>query len=159
MSVTLIVGAQQVESGDFWIPSELKWVHVAGAPDHEKTVRTVIFYFRKDGYFVRDECWLIKRGKSIEVSNGDPHSEYVGLTEPILDGMRLKYRLVRRTIEVKGEKLPGEWIFEDASTRAISGLSIGKKNISFRRVLLANDHDYQARYDALFVDTIASWWK
>jgi hypothetical protein len=158
-SVTLIVDAQQIASGEFWIPSELKWIQATGAQDHEKTANAVIFYFRKDGYFVRDDCWLIKRGKSIAISNGDPHNEYVGLTNLILDGMTLKYRLVRRSIEVKGEKLPGDWISEDASTRAISGLSIGKKNIFLRRVPLTNGREYQARYDALFVDTIASWWR
>ena len=159
LSVALIVDAQQTASGEFWIPSDLKWVRITGAQNSEKTAGAVIFYFRGDGYFVRDDCWLIKRGKSIAISNGDPHNEYVGLTNPVLDGMTLKYRLVRRSIEVKGEKLPGDWISEGASTRAISGLSIGKKNKFFRRVPLTNGREYQARYDALFVNTIASWWR
>ena|ERR1700747_436034 len=75
LGVTLFVDAQQIASGEFWIPSELEWAHLTGAQDQEKTASAVIFYFRKDGYFVRDECWLIKHGKSITISNGDPHNE------------------------------------------------------------------------------------
>lgn len=159
LGTTLFVDAQQIASGEFWIPSELKWTHVTGAQDQEKIASAVIFYFRKDGYFVRDECWLIKQGKSIAISNGDPHNEYAGLTDPILDGMTLKYRLVRRSVEVKGEKLPGDWISEDASNRLNSGFIIGKKNKLFNRVPIMNAREYQARYDYLLVDTIASWWR
>jgi len=71
LSVTAIADAQQTASAEFWMPSEVKWVHVAGAPDDEKTASAVVFYFRNDGYFVGDACWLIKRSKSIAISNGD----------------------------------------------------------------------------------------
>jgi len=70
--------------------------------------------------------------------------------------MTLKYRLVRRSVEVNGEKLPGDWILEDASSRADSGLSIGKKNKLYRRVSLMNAREYQARYEGLQVDRIAT---
>lgn len=157
LTFALTADAQQAASDEFWMPSQVKWVHMAGEPDHEKTARAVVFYFRSDGYFVRDDCWLIKQGKSIAISNGDPHNEYVGLTDPvILDGMRLKYRLVRRNIEVKGEALPGDWISEDASSRTDTGLSIGKKNQSYRRVSLSNAREYHARCEALLVNEIAS---
>ena len=159
LGTALLVDAQQVASSEFWIPSEVKWVQVIGAQDQEKTASAVIFYFRKDGYFVRDECWLIKHGKSIAISNGDPHNEYVGRTDPILDGMRMEYRLVRRSIEVKGEKLPGNWISENASTQFTAGLIVGTKNKLFRRMQLTNAREYQAKYDYLLVDTIESWWK
>jgi hypothetical protein len=99
---------------------------------------------------VRDECWLIRDGKSISISNGDPHNEYVGrIAEHILDGMRIDYRLVRRTVERKGEVLPGPKISEDASVRAISGLAMGTPRRFFHRVILANESDYVEIYSNL----------
>jgi hypothetical protein len=140
--------AQQVQAGEFWIPVKLKWQMVPGDPTgKERMARADVFYFAKDGRFVRDNCWLIKNGKVITISNGDPHEEYVGDTTPLLDGMHLKYRLVRRTVERQNEILPGKTISEDASTLAYSGLSIGKR--FFRRVEFANADDYAAAYQAL----------
>ena len=99
---------------------------------------------------MRDDCWLIKDGRSIAISKGDPHNEYVGKTEPIPDGMRLRYRLVRRTVERKDEKLPGDWISDGSSRRTVSGLiAIGSRHSFFRRVVPSNADEYQARYDAL----------
>jgi hypothetical protein len=120
----------------------------------ERSASAVVFYFTKDDWFVRGDCWLTKNGKSITISDGDPHNEYAGRTEPILDGMHLKYRLIRRTVEKTGERLPGDWISDDASVLAVSGLSIGKRNNFFRRVLLTNAGEYEIRYDALIVHNV-----
>ena len=66
--------AQQVQAGEFWIPVQLKWQKIQGDPvGKERVAQAIVFYFTKNGTFVRDECWLIKNGKTITISNGDPH--------------------------------------------------------------------------------------
>jgi hypothetical protein len=144
---SLAAYTQSVSSGDFWIPTSLKWRHPQGAPEGERTAPAIIFFFAKNGQVVRDDCWLIKGPDSIAISNGDPHNEYIGQTEPIADGVHVTYRLVRRTVEREGETLPGHTISEDMSTLPKSGLSDGK--LFFQRVQFSNANEYEARYIAL----------
>ena len=146
------VYSQYSPSEKFWIPVSLHWQRIPGAPKEiqTRTAQAMVLYFRNDGKFVRDDCWLLKDDKSIRISNGDPHNEYVGQTAPILDGMHLTYHLVRRTVERSGETLPGNTISEDVSTLAMSGLSIGKR--FFHPVQLANAHEYEAEYEALLTE-------
>ncbi|SPE41153.1 exported hypothetical protein [Candidatus Sulfotelmatobacter sp. SbA7] len=146
----LNVSAQPSDHGQFWVPTDVKWERIPGAPreEHRKTASTIVLYFGKNGEFVRDECWLIRDGKSISISNGDPHSQYVGrITEPMADGAKYTYRLVRRTVEKEGEVLPGPEISEFASSKAMSGLEI--QGHFFRRVKLANESDYIELYKTL----------
>ena len=144
--------AQASADGQLWIPTSIKWTRIQGAPRNEKerTASAVVLYFGKDGAFVRDECWLIRNGKSISISDGDPHDEYVGrMTEPMLDGAKYTYRLVRRTVEMPGEVLPGPMITETASTMAKSGLAMGGRNRFFHRVKFANEDEYVETYNTL----------
>src|SRR6266536_1187686 len=143
------VSAQSSDNGQFWIPTDVKWQRVPGAPRAEKkrVASTVILYFGHDREFVRDECWMIRDGESILISNGDPHIQYVGRTEPILDGLQIRYRLVRRTVEKRGEVLPGPEISGTASTLAKSGLEIGGR--FFRPIKPANGSDYVETYHSL----------
>ena len=144
------VSAQSTKDGRFWIPVDVKWTRIRGAPPDVKTrtASTVVLYFGKGGEFVRDECWLVRNGKSISISNGDPHNQYVGrITEPMADGMKITYRLVARTVEKAGEVLPGPEISETASTMAKSGLAIERR--FFRPVNLANARDYVEVYSTL----------
>jgi len=143
------VSAQSTKDGQFWIPVDVKWTRIQGAPRDVqiRTASTTVLYFGADGEFVRDECWLIRYGKSISISNGDPHNQYVGRITGVLDGMRMTYRLVRRTVEKNGEVLPGPEISESASTMAKSGLAM--RGRFFHRVELANASDYAEAYGAL----------
>ncbi len=143
------VSAQSTKDGRFWIPVDVKWRRIPGAPPDAKkrTVSTTVLYFGKDGEFVQDDCWLTRDGKSISISNGDPHNQYVGRITGVLDGMRMTYRLVRRTVEKDGEVLPGPEISGGASTMARSGLAMGGR--FFRRVEFANGSDYAESYNAL----------
>ena len=153
----LIVGlvmavSAQTEGGQLWIPVDVKWSRIQGAPRnvHQRTASTTVLYFGKDGEFVRDDCWLIRDSKSISISNGDPHNEYVGrMTEPMLDGAKYTYRLVRRTVEKMGEVLPGPMITESTSTMAKSGLAMGGRNRFFHRVKFANEREYVETYSNL----------
>ena len=150
LALATSLGAQSVNDGRLWIPVEVKWRRIPGAPRdvQTRTASTVVLYFGRNGEFVRDECRLIRDGRSISISNGDPHNQYVGrIAEPMLDGMRIEYRLVRRTVEITGETLPGPHISQTASTRAISGLAIGGR--FFRHVQLANESDYTKEYGNL----------
>jgi hypothetical protein len=142
--------AQSSKNGQLWIPVDLKWTRIPGAPRtlEERTASAVVVYFGKNGEFVQDECWMIRDGKSISISNGDPHNQYVGrIVEHMLDGMRIEYRLVRRTVERKGEVLPGPKILESASVKANSGLAIEHR--FFHRVTFANESDYIEIYNSL----------
>jgi hypothetical protein len=146
----LNVSAQPSDLDQFWIPTDVKWERIPGAPreEHRKTASTIVLYFGKNGEFVRDECWLIRDGKSISISNGDPHNQYAGrIAEPMADGMRIEYRLVRRTVEREGEVLPGPKISESASVKAKSGLAIERR--FFHRIKLATESDYIEIYSSL----------
>ena len=144
------VNAQPPESGQLWIPGDVKWSRIQGAPRnvHERAASVVVLYFGKNGEFVRDDCWLIRHGKSISISNGDPHNEYVGrIAEPMLDGAKYTYRLVLRTVAREGEVLPGPEISEFASSKARSGVAMGGR--FFRRVKLTNENEYVEVYSHL----------
>jgi hypothetical protein len=156
IAVLLILGsavnffAQSTKSSQLWIPVDIKWTRLPGAPRNvpTRTASSIVLYFGKDGGFVRDECSLVRDGTSISISNGDPHNEYVGQeTEMMVDGMRIMYRLVRRTVEKDGEVLPGPAIMETASTIAKTGLAVGGQ--FFRPVKLANEREYMEAYGAL----------
>lgn len=139
--------AQSTKDGQLWVPVDLKWNPIQGAPHnvHERTAPAVVLYFGKNGEFVRDDCWLIRSGKSISISNGDPHNEYVGrMTEQMLDGAKYTYHLVLRTVAREGEVLPGPEVSEFASSKAKSGLAMGDR--FFHRVKLANESEYVETY-------------
>jgi hypothetical protein len=147
--VLVMLVSAQTKDGQLWIPVDVKWSRIQGAPRnlHKRAASTTVLYFGKDGEFVRDDCWLIRDGKSISISNGDPHNQYVGrMTEPMADGAKYTYRLVRRTVERPGEVLPGPMITESASTMAKSGLAMGGRNRFFHRVKFANESDYVETY-------------
>ena len=150
VGLVVIARAQSIKDGQLWIPVDVKWIRIPGAlrAVQKRTASAVVVYFGKNGEFVRDECWLIRDGKSISISNGDPHNQYAGrIVDHMLDGMRIEYRLVRRTVEREGEVLPGPTISESASVKANSGLAIERR--FFRRVKLANESDYIEIYSSL----------
>ncbi|MGP0017047.1 MAG: hypothetical protein ACLPHP_00645 [Candidatus Sulfotelmatobacter sp.] len=144
------VSAQSTGDVHLWIPVDLKWSRIPGAPRnvHRRTAAATVLYFGKNGEFVRDECWLIRDGDSISISDGDPHNQYVGTkSEPGADGAEITYRLVRRTVERSGEVLPGPKTSEFASSKANSGLAMGGR--FFRHARLANGSGYVQIYGAL----------
>lgn len=148
------VAAQSTKDDHLWIPVDLKWSRIPGAPRDAKqrAASATVLYFGKAGAFVRDDCRLIRNGKSISISNGDPHAQYVGrVAEGMLDGMRIEYRLVRRTPETVGETLPGPRISVGASVLARSGLAIGDRRPQrfFKQASLGNGNDYISLYETL----------
>ena len=140
------VAAQENGEGRFWVPADIHWQHPRGAPSGEAVAPVVVLYFQQNGLFTRDECWVIRSGKAITISNGDPHNEWIGRWDPIADGMHVSYRLVRRTVERMGEILPGTMTVEDVELPK-SGLKVG--NRVFRSVVPTNAAEYAARYSAL----------
>jgi hypothetical protein len=140
------VRAQESQSGDFWIPVNVHWSRPHGGPANVTVASTVILYFGRKGVFARDECWVIRTGRSITISNGDPHNESVGSWGPIADGMHMKYRLVGRTVERKGEPLPGKVVEADAEMPR-SGLKIGRE--LFRSITPTNAAEYAAECEDL----------
>ena len=143
------VSAQSSNNGQLFVPTEIKWRRIPGAPLSEKkrATSTIVLFFGGDGDFVRDECWLIRDGQTISISNGDPHNQYVGRTKPMADGVQIEYRLVRRTVQRTGEVLPGPKISTTASTMAKPGLAMQGR--FFRRVQLANASEYLETYSTL----------
>ena len=141
-----IMPAQQAEPGQFWIPAKVRWNHPRGSSHDETVASTIILYFSRNGVFAKDKCWVIRRGQTITISNGDPHNESVGSWDPITDGMHMMYRLVSRTVERKGEHLPGKEIEANAEMPQ-SGLKIGNQLV--RSIMPTNAAEYAARYNAL----------
>jgi hypothetical protein len=140
------VFAQEPLEGRFWIPTNIHWNHPRGAPPDEAVASVVVLYFEQNGLFARDECSAIRKGKSVTISDGDPHNEWIGRWTPILDGMHITSRLVRRTVDRKGESLPGKEVESDVDMPK-SGLKIGHQ--LFRSVVPSNAAEYAARYKAL----------
>jgi hypothetical protein len=150
IAVMVMPVSAQTKDGQLWIPVDVKWSRIQGAPRnvHKRVASTTVLYFGKNGEFVRDDCWLIRDGKSISISNGDPHNQYVGrMTEPMADGAKYAYHLVRRTVEREGEVLPGPEVSEFASSMAKSGLAM--RGRFFHRVKLANESEYVETYSNL----------
>ncbi len=145
----LNVSAQSSNNGQFLIPTDVKWQRIPGAPRSEKkrVASTVVLFFGNDGEFMRDECWLIRDGQTISISNGDPHNQCVGRTKSMADGLQIEYHLVRRTVERSGEILPGPTISKTASTMAKSGLAMDGR--FFTPIQFANGNENLEIYSNL----------
>lgn len=100
----------------FWLPEMLEWE--SPPPDQiegiegTRFVYTSTFYFSTDGSF-RMMNWLLYKSSldSLNVGVGDGFSVFEGIWRRVSDKeVLIKFRVVYRSIEKVGEKLPGEEI-------------------------------------------------
>lgn len=102
----LVAGAQDTVAG-VWIPTDLHWDQHELAPKGLKMASAEVLYFGPRGEFKRDDCLLLRQSGHVTISNGDGHVEYEGNWQAQGSGAEVTYRLTRRTVEMKGEQLPG----------------------------------------------------
>jgi hypothetical protein len=102
--------AQSIKPTGAWLPVNVKWEHAPPSINPKlETGATTVLYFDEHGRFAVIECVVNReRGRYTKVSNGDPQVVSVGEWDGHLPG-QVKYRVVSRTIPLKGEVLPGPW--------------------------------------------------
>lgn len=92
-----------------WLQDGVKWTKAP--PDinpHLQTGEAEILYFGKDQTFAIIHCVVNRVPKEYEtISHGDGQVVYRGKWEAAGDSIAVEYRLVSRTVKIKGEALPG----------------------------------------------------
>jgi len=92
-----------------WLQDGVKWSKAP--PDinaHLQTGEAEILYFGKDQAFTIIYCVVNRVPKEYEtISHGDGQVIYRGKWEAQGDDIAVEYRLVSRTVKIKGEALPG----------------------------------------------------
>ena len=92
-----------------WATRSIDWEKIAGGG--EPRVRTggaKVLYFGADGKFGIIACYLIKQGRSLNISHGDGQDVYMGRWTYHDGVVSIRYRLVSVTVEsVPPQKLPG----------------------------------------------------
>jgi hypothetical protein len=92
-----------------WLRDGVRWAKAP--PDinpHLQTGEAEILYFGKDQTFAVIHCVVNRVPKEYEtISHGDGQVVYRGKWEAAGDNITVEYRLVSRTLQIKGEALPG----------------------------------------------------
>jgi hypothetical protein len=92
-----------------WLQDGVKWSKAP--PDinaHLETGEAEILYFGKDQDFTIIYCVVNRVPKEYEtISHGDGQVVYRGKWETAGDNIAVEYRLVSRTVKIKGAALPG----------------------------------------------------
>jgi len=104
------VFAQTTPIAGAWLPVHVKWEHAPPSINPKlETVATTVLYSDEHGRFAVVGC-VVKRelGRYTTVSQGDGQVISSGEWDGHLPG-QVKYRLVSRTVLLKGEILPGSW--------------------------------------------------
>jgi hypothetical protein len=102
--------AQGVKPTGAWLPVHVKWEHAPPSINPKlETGATTVLYFDEHGRFAVIECVVNREpGRYTTVSHGDGQVVSLGEWDGHLPG-QVKYRLVSRTVPLKGEMLPGAW--------------------------------------------------
>ncbi len=96
-------GGQEV-----WVTRTIRWQRAPAAVHAELTYgQGTVLYFGADRKFGMIDCWLYKKGDSLQISPGDGQNVYVGVWSERDGEISLTYRLTYRTVPVVGENLPG----------------------------------------------------
>ena len=115
-----------------WLREGVKWVNAP--PDVSPRLQSgeaAILYFGNDHTFALIYCWLYREPKRyITISHGDPRDVYLGKWTAEGNDIAVEYRLVDRTVKIKGELLPGP--VQHAKIKISRALFHLEKN-SFRR--------------------------
>jgi len=144
-----LTAQNELKGGSFYMPKKVHWARPHWAAPHLRIASATVLYVGRDHLFARDDCWLLKKGGQITISNGDPHDQYVGYWEPIPDGMHYRYRLVNRTVKREGESFPGTEMSGDvgAALRRDHMLELNDK--LFVPFAPTNAREYDATYHHL----------
>jgi hypothetical protein len=102
--------AQTVQTAGAWLPLHVKWEHAPPSINPKlETGATTVLYFDEHGRFAMVGCVVNREpGRYTTVSQGDGQVISLGEWDGHLPG-QVKYRLVSRTVLLRGEMLPGPW--------------------------------------------------
>ncbi len=122
-----------------WLQDGVKWTKApAGMNPRLKLGEAEILYFRKDQAFAIIYCIVNRIPKEYEtISHGDGQAVYRGKWEAQGDDIAVEYRLVDRTVKIKGEALPGT--IQHATIKASRGILHLEKGSFHRAADLDND--------------------
>jgi hypothetical protein len=93
-----------------WIASDAKWQQVpADVSPGEEFAETTVLVFGTSGKIALIECVVLRKAQEFtNISHGDPQNIFLGTWDLNLPG-QVRYRLVSRTVPIKGQTLPGSW--------------------------------------------------
>jgi hypothetical protein len=131
---SLAVRSDTSFSDGAWLQDGVKWVNAPRDINPQlQSGSAAVLYFGKDQTFALIYCTVGREPKKyMTISHGDPRSVYIGKWEVHGNDIAIEYRLVDRTVKIKGEKLPGQ-IQHAAIKMSRNILSFDKK--IFRRSL------------------------
>jgi len=101
--------AQGVKPTGTWLPVHVEWEHAPPSISPKlETGSTTVLYFDENQRFAIVGCIVLRAPGRITISHGDGQVVFLGGWDGHLPG-QVKYRLVSRTVPLKGETLPGPW--------------------------------------------------
>jgi hypothetical protein len=101
--------AQGVKPTGAWLPAHVKWEHAPPSVNAKlETAATTVLYFDENQRFALIGCVVLRAPSHLTISHGDGQVISLGEWDGHLPG-QVKYRLVSRTVSLKGETLPGPW--------------------------------------------------
>jgi len=105
--LSLSAPAQGVDTAGAWLPLHMKWEHAPKSVDPNLTTGVAkVLYFGEHGRFAIVACLINRANGKHVISNGDGQVIFMGEWDGHLPG-HVKYRLISRTVEIRGETLPG----------------------------------------------------
>ena len=101
--------AQGAKPTGAWLPVHVKWEHAPPTVNPKlETGATTALYFDEQRQFAVVGCVVNRESGQYTISHGDGQVISLGEWDGHLPG-QVKYRLVSRTVALKGETLPGPW--------------------------------------------------
>lgn len=109
--------AQGVKPTGAWLPVHVKWERAPASVNPKlETGATTVLYFDEQRHFAVVGCVVNRESGQYTISHGDGQFISLGEWDGHLPG-QVKYRLVSRTVALKGETLPGPWHAEELAPR------------------------------------------
>jgi hypothetical protein len=107
----------------------------------ERVAESAVLYFSPDHRFLLESVTVFQSSKFESISGGDGHVVYFGTWKLTGNSLHVEYRLVGRTVAMKGEVLPGPVQSEDVRVR---GRTLWLRKERFRRdERLDEDDDFK----------------
>ena len=118
----LATGIDEGQVQGAWLLNSVKWTNApADINPHLQSGAAAILYFKQDHTFALIYCVVNRVPKEYEViSHGEPQNIYLGKWAAAGDNIAVEYRLVDRTVKIKGEALPGP--IQHATIKASRGI-------------------------------------
>jgi hypothetical protein len=92
-----------------WLQNGIRWINAPRDINPRlQSGEAAVLFFEEDHKFALIYCAVGRVPKEyMNISHGDPRGVFIGKWDVHGDEIAIEYRLVDRTIQLKGEKLPG----------------------------------------------------